>query len=89
MKLIYTNEDKTYKVYDINIAGYPCHLHKTSECGYLIEVPIGDKPEDKAMFDELVYYNKGIYHSYNKDDVINQVATWIWAYKEQKKEGSL
>lgn len=76
-----------YKGYDVEIEGYECQLFETPQGRCSIGVPMGDTPEDKAMFDKLVYYNKPVYHADSKEKVIEQVAEFIKDYKN-KNEGA-
>lgn len=79
-----------YKITEINISGYPCELHETENPNphthtpphYMIRVPFGDTPEDKAMFDSLVYHHKDVYHDEDKDKVIQKVEQFIKNYKK-------
>ena len=80
MKKIYESKDG-YKVYEHKILEYPIHISVTTSSGVLISVPMGETPEDKKMFDELVYFNKSVYHAKTRIEVIKKVRTWIINYK--------
>lgn len=75
MKQIY--ESNGYKAYELKIEGYDCQLFETPDKYYSIRVPFGDTPKEKEMFDKLVYYNKGLYHGKNQNEVIAKVAEFI------------
>jgi len=70
-----------YEVSKVIIEGYDCQLHKSTECGYMIQVPMG-KNEEKKMFDELVYHNQAVYHADTAEKAISQVKEWIINYKK-------
>lgn len=79
MKKIYS--DNGYDVYSVNICGYNCELHDSTQSGYVVSVPIGDTKQDKTMFDSLVYHNKGVYWDKDRDTVLKKVEQWIQNYK--------
>ncbi len=83
MKPIY--ELRGYKVYKTKIAGYNCELHQTKSGYFSVGVPEGDTPEDKKMFDKLVYFNQRVYHADSAKQVKKQVAEFIKKYKKNNK----
>lgn len=79
MKLVYNNNG--YKVYKTNIAGYKCQIHKTKECGVMVQVPMGDNDNDKVMFDSLVYAHKSEYQAKTIREARRKVRAFIKNYK--------
>jgi len=78
-----TYDSRGYSGYELEIEGYQCQLFETPQGNCSIGVPMGDNEYDKKMFDDLVYYNKPVYHADSKEKVIEQVATFIRNYKNQ------
>lgn len=83
MKIIYENEDKTYKVCATQILGYNCQAHFTNDCGVIIRMPMGKTPEEKAMFDDLVYYNQSVYNAPTVMQARKQIIEFIRDYKKK------
>lgn len=75
---------KGYSMHDKKILGYNFHVFTTPEGNVCIGAEWGETPEDKEMFDNLVYYNKGIYHGTNEKEVSKKIREWIKNYKAIK-----
>jgi phosphopantetheine adenylyltransferase len=80
MKLVYNVNG--YKVYQTNIAGYVCQVHKTRESGVQVQVPMGKTDNDKVMFDSLVYAHKSEYNGKTINEARTKVRKFIKNYKK-------
>ncbi len=79
MNLIYN--DHGYKVYSVDILGYPCKVHQTTQSGCLVGVPTGNNKQEKEMFDSLVYFHKSEYWGKTKVEAIRKVRKFIADYQ--------
>lgn len=70
-----------YRFYTTMIAGYEFSVMQTPDNYFSFGAPFGDTPEDKAMFDDLVYYNKSLYHGRDWFGVRENIKNFIKKYK--------
>ncbi len=83
MKITYSSNG--YIGYEEKIAGYEFRVFQTPSGHISFGAPMGGTPEEKAMFDKLVYYNKNLYNgrTANKEKIKDAIRKFI--SEERKK----
>lgn len=70
----------------LEIEGYRFHATKSLDIkreSWLFQAPMGDTPYEKAMFDNLVYYNKHVYYGKDFYRVVEKIREFIINFKKQ------